>query len=149
MLIRRTIESDIPMLSRIVSQNYSRQMAEHFSAEVLTAFMPYPFRPFFYSAVEGDALVGCAGYVANWLAYGTFSLSWVNVELTKQKAGIGRALVDQCLADLHAVAEHVILATTVPDFYSKNWGFKRLATFGGLSGADVLMSLDLQTGPLS
>jgi predicted N-acetyltransferase YhbS len=127
MIIRRTIEDDIPALAHIVAGNYSRAIAESFTDEMLMTFAPYPYRPFFYTAVEDEAPIGCAGYVAAWLAYGTFTLSWVNVAKHQQRRGIGRQLVDRCMHDLKAKASFVILATSVPEFYSKIWGFEKIA----------------------
>ncbi len=127
MIIRRMIEDDIPILAHIVAENYSRAIAESFTDEMLMTFAPYPYRPFFYTAVENNEPIGCAGYVAAWLAYGTFTLSWVNVRKDMQGYGFGRKLVDRCMYDLKAKASFVILATSVPEFYSKNWGFKKIA----------------------
>lgn len=126
-VIRRLIEDDIPALAHIVAANYSRAIAESFVDEMVMTFAPYPYRPFFYTAIHEGEAVGCAGYVANWLAYGTFTLSWVNVAKRLQGNGIGRMLVDRCLHDLAAKASFVILATSVPDFYAKNWGFVKIA----------------------
>ena len=127
MIIRRTVEDDIPVLAHVVAGNYSREIAESFTDEMLMTFAPYPYRPFFYTAVENGEPIGCAGYVMAWLAYGTFTLSWVNVRKDMQGYGFGRQLVDRCLYDLEAKASFVILATSVPEFYSKNWGFAKIA----------------------
>lgn len=127
MHIRRMIEDDIPILAHIVAENYSRALAESFTDEMLMTFAPYPYRPFFYAAIEDNEPIGCAGYVASWLAYGTFTLAWVNVAKRLHGRGIGRQLVNRCMSDLQAKGSFVILATSVPDFYSKNWGFKKIA----------------------
>lgn len=126
MQIRRMMEADVPDLTHIVCANYSREIAESFADEMLATFAPYPYRPTFYTAIENDEPIGCAGYVAAWLAYGTFTLSWVNVAKQYQGYGHGRALVDRCLRDIKAKGTFVILATSVPEFYSKNWGFKQI-----------------------
>ena len=145
MIIRRTIEDDIPVLAHIVAENYSRAIAESFTDEMLMTFAPYPYRPFFYTAVVGGEPIGCAGYVASWLAYGTFTLSWVNVAKRLQGRGIGRQLVDRCMHDLKAKASFVMLATSVPDFYSKTWGFQKIAdmTSENEQRGTVVMSVNI------
>jgi N-acetylglutamate synthase-like GNAT family acetyltransferase len=145
LIIRRTIEDDIPVLAHIVAENYSRAIAESFTDEMLMTFAPYPYRPFFYTAIQDGEPIGCAGYVAAWLAYGTFTLSWVNVAKSLHGRGIGRQLVDRCLHDLKAKATFVILATSVPEFYSKNWGFQTIAdmTAENEKLGTVVMSLNI------
>lgn len=144
-IIRRTVENDIPALVEIVFKNYDKQIAEHFSAEILCAFSNYLFRPNFYTALIADnKVVGCASYISNWLSYGSFSLSWVNVGIEYQGNGYGKALVTKCLNDLNSIATLVLLATSVPEFYSKNWKFVTIDTFdGGDLTQDTLMSLKL------
>jgi predicted N-acetyltransferase YhbS len=146
-VVRRLIEDDIPALAHIIAANYSRSIAESFVDEMIMTFAPYPFRPFFYTAVHEGKVVGCAGYVANWLAYGTFTLSWVNVAKKLQGMGIGRMLVDRCLSDLAAKASFVILATSVPEFYAKNWGFVKIATMPSQENehlGNVVMSREIR-----
>lgn len=142
-MIRRTIESDIPALTKIVFKNYDKLTAEHFSAEVLCCFSNYLFRPNFYTALLNDEIVGCASYIPNWLSYGSFSLSWVNVDREHQNRGFGKALVTKCLNDLSSIATLILLATSVPEFYSKNWKFVTIDTFDGDMMTDTLMSLKL------
>lgn len=141
--IRRTIESDIPDLARIVSQNYSKETAEHFVPEVELSFASVPFRPWFYTAEIHGEIVGCGGYGVSWLAYGAFSLFWINVAGWSRHRGIGRTIVEQCLRDLESRATLVILATSVPEFYSKNWKFETLTKFHGDQMTDTLMALKL------
>lgn len=140
--IRRSIDEDIPALAGIVSENYTKETAEHFVTEIEQSFSSNPFRPWFYTALAGTQPVGCAGYNASWLTWGAYSLCWVNVASRVQKQGVGRALVDKCIADLRPRASLLILATTVPDFYSNNWGFERLMDFSDQL-ADTLMALKL------
>lgn len=142
-LIRRTIESDIPDLARIVSQNYTKETAEHFVPEAELSFASVPFRPWFYTAESEGSIVGCGGYGVSWLAYGAFSLFWINVAGRSRNRGIGHAIVDRCLHDLKSRATLVILATSVPDFYSKNWNFQTLTKFHGDQMTDTLMSLEI------
>src|ERR1700679_3918419 len=104
MIIRRTIESDIPALAKIVSENYTKETAEHFVTEIELSFTPVAFRPRFYTAEVERKIVGCGGYVTSWVSYGAFTLHWVNVD-----QGIGYALVEQCLDDLRHRANLVIL----------------------------------------
>lgn len=142
-LVRRTIEADIPVLARIVSQNYTKESAEHFVPEIEMSFAPVPFRPWFYSAELDGVVVGCGGYVTSWISYGAFTLCWVNVDSGWRYQGIGKVIVNQCLCDLTDRANIVILATSVPEFYSKNWGFKTLVEFRGDQITDTLMALKL------
>lgn len=147
MIIRRTIESDIPALARIVSQNYTKETAEHFVPEIELSFAPVAFRPWFYTAETNGLIVGCGGYVTSWVSYGAFTLCWVNVDPATRLKGIGKAIVDQCLRDLADRANIVILATSVPDFYSKNWKFETLTKFHGDQMTDTLMALKLPLLP--
>lgn len=141
--IRRTVEADIPALARIVSRNYTKGMAEHFVPEIELSFAPVAFRPWFYTAESPIGIVGCGGYVTSWVSYGAFTLCWVNVDPAMRFMGIGKAIVDRCLHDLADRANLVILATSVPDFYSKNWNFRVLTKFHGDQMTDTLMALEL------
>lgn len=143
-LIRRTTESDIPALARIISQNYTKEIAEHFVPEVELSFAPFAFRPWFYTAESDGTVVGCGGYVTSWVSYGAFTLCWINVDLSARLKGIGRAIVDQCLCDLADRANIVILATSVPEFYSKNWNFETLTKFHGDQMTNTLMVLKIR-----
>lgn len=143
LVIRRTVESDVPDLARIVAGNYNKETAEHFVPEVELSFASVPFRPWFYTAEADGAIVGCGGYGVSWLAYGAFSLFWINVDARRRSRGIGRAIVDHCLLDLRSRATLVLLATSVPDFYLTNWNFQTLTKFHGDQMTDTLMSLEL------
>jgi N-acetylglutamate synthase-like GNAT family acetyltransferase len=139
--IRRTVEADIPALARIVSQNYCKETAEHFVPEIELSFAPIAFRPWFYTAETLGSVVGCAGYTSSWVSYGAFTLCWVNVDKDRRHEGIGRALVNQCLNDLESRANLIILATSVPEFYERNWKFKVLTKYHGDQMTDTLMAL--------
>lgn len=146
MIIRRTIEDDIPELCSIVSKNYNRETAEHFFDEVSLSFSSHLGRPWFYTALtDANMVVGCAGYGPSWTDYGAYSLFWVNVGPADQDCGFGKALVDRCLLDLVSRANVVILATTVPEFYSKVWGFKTVFV-GQMAMCNTIMALELRKG---
>lgn len=143
MIIRQTIKGDIPNLAAIVSKNYSKLTAEYFCSEIDCSLGAYPFKPTFYTGLNYEEIIGCAGYVANWLAYGSFSLSWVNIKSSEQNKGYGKKLVQQCIDDLVPIASLILLSTDVPAFYSKNWGFKILDKTDTKMG-NILMGLNIK-----
>jgi N-acetylglutamate synthase-like GNAT family acetyltransferase len=144
--IRRTTEDDLPELCQIVSRNYDRETAEHFFDEANLSFSTRLGRPQFYTAVEGGRLLGCAGYGPSWLTYGVYSLFWVNVPPDWRLKGIGKQLVQRCLRDLTSRADVVVLATTVPDFYWRNWGFTTILE-SDMSKCNTIMALRLSKLP--
>lgn len=142
--IRRTSLDDIPSLTRIVHRNYAKETAEHFFDEINLSFSSALCRPWFYTAEDDElGVVGCAGYGTSWLAYGAYSLFWVNVDVRAQRRGVGTTLVQQCIDDLSHRATLILLATTIPGFYSKNWGFAARTDFSSDQTTYTLMSLEL------
>ena len=90
-------------------------------------------------------IVGLAGYAVSWLNYGVYELFWVGVLEEFRGMGAGKALVSQCLSDLAAIADQVILATDIPDFYAKNWKFAIMGSLPTTLGSkDVLMVKDMR-----
>lgn len=122
--IRRAREDDIAPLTKIVADNYSKAFAEQFGPEITCAFMPYPFRPNFLVAELQGKTIGCACWMSDWLSWGVFNLSWVQVEKKEQRSGIGRALVQECLDRIFSQGNCALLATDIPDYYERWWGFK-------------------------
>jgi GNAT superfamily N-acetyltransferase len=146
MIVRRLTEDDVAECTRIVCGNYDRETAEHFRDEVALSFSHHLGRPTFYVASDiHHQIYGCAGYGPSWLDYGVYSLFWVNTDLGARNRGVGKRLVNQCLLDLTSLASIVVLATTVPAFYSKNWGFKAMYR-GKMAMCTILMGLELAKG---
>ena len=146
MIIRRLCEDDIPPLAHMVKANWSRGDAEHFISEAECSFASYAWRPHFYTAEIDGVPVGCAAHVPNWISWGGYSLAWVGVFPSHQGQGVGRKLVNRCIDDIRARGTLIMLSTYVPEFYAKNWGFKKLQDFvGNDDKPSVLMSLDLRS----
>jgi N-acetylglutamate synthase-like GNAT family acetyltransferase len=138
-LIRRIVESDVPALVQIVSENYSIDSAERFAAEVEMCFVPAPWRPWYYIAEMDGYVVGCAGHTPSWISWSLHTLDWVNVAQSYRSRGVGTDLVNRCLFDLEKRARAVIISTTAPEFYQKCFGFEEIARLAAETDEDVLM----------
>lgn len=129
LVIRSMTVDDVPLLANIVSRNYNRHCAEAFHHEARCAFYHYPFPPRFIVAEDADkGVIGCACWNTDWVSWGIFNLSWVQVHPEHQGAGIGTALVNAALDELRPQASLVMLATTKPKYYER-WGFEALRTY--------------------
>lgn len=143
--LRRMNEDDIPFLTSIVSENYSKFFAEQFVNEANFALNKLPFKPNFIVIENQDKILGCACWNSNWCSWGVFNISWVQVKKHFQNIGIGKLLVNKCLEELKPQAGLIILSTSSPDYYSKNWGFKILQQYRGNEGENyILMSLEVK-----
>jgi GNAT superfamily N-acetyltransferase len=91
-----------------------REIADHFSTD-------YSTPPVHLVAEVDGHIVGTAGYQPSWMAWDLYELSWVMVDPSVQRRGIGRLLIDAIRqrvkenANIHAI----IFTTGVPDFYVK------------------------------
>lgn len=142
--LRRMREDDLPDLTLGVSKNYGLRFAEQFVVEATCAFMPYPFRPHFTVAEIEGRIVGCGCWASDWISWGVFNVSWVQVSPNMQSRGIGRAIMGRILDELRPQANLVMLATQIPTYYSRHWNFQELHKYA--AGEDeeyMLMSLIL------
>lgn len=126
-MIRPMTQTDLPQCMRLAREGWDKFAGQVAQPEFMEMFTASAWRPFFYVAEDGGRLVGMAGWNTSWLTYGIYNLFWVAVQKNCRGAGIGRALVSKCLNDLEPLADAVMLMTSVPEFYEKNWGFKTIA----------------------
>lgn len=124
MIIRPMRPDDIPGGLAVAAEGWNKYTAQVAQPDFSDAFSNAAWKPFFYVAQVEGAIVGTACHVVSWLCYGVHNLAWVAVRKAHRGHGIGVALVDRCLDDLRPVADAVMLATNVPDFY-RRWGFRR------------------------
>ncbi len=141
--IRRLEPNDVPAALHIVRANWSEATAQSAHVEFGQAFSSAVWRPIFYAAEEDGRVVGTAGYAVSWMQYGVYDITWVNVQTDRQRDGIGRMLVSQCLDDIRAVGSLAMLSTKVPDYYARWWGFVRCFEHDGY----VFMRLALADRP--
>lgn len=138
--IRAMTPADLPALLEIASEAWGRLTGQTAQPDFCEMFSGSAWRPHYYVAVVEDEVVGMIGWKTSWLCYGIYDLFWLAVRKNYRKKGIGRKLVERCLFDLKALADVVMLVTNVPDFYSKNWGFRLVANLKTLEGyGDNLM----------
>lgn len=148
--IRLLEPRDVPDVRTVISHTLGKRTAEMAHVDLNEAFGPGAWRPTFYVA-EMEAtrgIVGVAAYNTTWLAYGTYALSWVNVDPWVQGCGIGTSLVKRCLRDLRPIARLVLLTTeTEADWYAKHFGFVALKQQPGENDqTETLMALDIREG---
>lgn len=122
--IRPMRQSDIPSCLGVVAEGWNKYTAQTAQPDFSDAFSNAAWKPFFYVAEDDGVVVGTACHVVSWLCYGVYNLAWVAVKREFRGHGIGVTLVDRCLVDLRPVADAVMLATNIPDFYQR-WGFRR------------------------
>jgi predicted N-acetyltransferase YhbS len=134
MIIRVMQQSDIPAALGVVADAWGKKTAQMAQPDFSDAFASSAWKPIFYVAEIDGFVVGTACYVVSWLCYGVYNLAWVAVQKEFRGRGIGRSLVERCLADLSPIADEIMLATNVPDFY-RPMGFVR---FGGLKTTENL-----------
>jgi ribosomal protein S18 acetylase RimI-like enzyme len=140
-------QADLPSVLAVASSGFGRADAQMAQPDFNDMFSPASWRPFFYVATNrGDGrIIGVAGYAVSWLSYGVYELFWVGVLKEFQGMGTGKALVSQCLADLATIADQVILATDIPEFYAKNWKFATVRSLPtSLGSKDVIMIKDMR-----
>jgi ribosomal protein S18 acetylase RimI-like enzyme len=130
MEIRRLTQDDIPECLHIVRRNWSLETAQSCHVELGQSFGTAVWRPIFYVACDA-AILGLAGYSVSWMNYGIYDITWVNVDPSHQRRGVGKSLVDRCLHDISAVGSLVMLSTDKPEYYEQHWGFLRCFTHDG------------------
>jgi N-acetylglutamate synthase-like GNAT family acetyltransferase len=100
-------------------------------AEINQAFTNDIWKPTFYVALDDlNYVLGLAGYHISWLDYGIYEISWVNVSSVWQSKGVGKTLVQKCLEDISTLGHTAMLATHIPDYFSTNFGFEKIANYG-------------------
>jgi predicted N-acetyltransferase YhbS len=149
-LIRSMKDDDVSILAAIIGKNYNKHCAEAFHHEARCAFYHYPFKPRFLVAENFSKIVGCVCWNTDWVSWGVFNISWVQVDPEYKGQGIGKMLVDAALTELRPIASMVLLATTKPAYYER-WGFQPLKSYRAtveyeVSGeTEILMGLTIAT----
>jgi GNAT superfamily N-acetyltransferase len=138
-MLRRLTQNDIPQCLHIAKANWGIDIAQSCVVELGQAFNSAVWKPNFYVAEEDQRVIGFAGYAASWMHYSIQEITWVNVDPSYHRNGIGRGLVNQCIDDIQAVGSVIMLSTTIPEYYEKWWSFKRCFE----KGIDTIMWLDL------
>ena len=140
--IRKLRKQDIDAASAIVTRNYSPAYGRLARAEVAAMFdLSAVSRPTYYAAIEGNRLLGFAGYVVSWMDYEVANIFWVNVDPDHQKRGIGKLLINTLIAKAQKdkAINLVLLTTKTPAYYRKHFGFRTISKFG--PNQDHLMEL--------
>jgi N-acetylglutamate synthase-like GNAT family acetyltransferase len=143
-LIRRMVQADLPGVLAVASSafvGYAHAEAQRDFSEMFTAAAS---RPFFHIAEIDGAVVGIAGYGESRLTYRVYELFWVGVLKEHRGKGVGKMLVSQCLSDLAAVADQVILVTCKREYFKKQ-GFTVVGPLPTTEGpTDILMNKDMR-----
>ena len=94
-------------------------------------FKNYVINPQYIVAEDKGEIIGLAGYIQSWMDYNIYNIFWVNVAPNYQGKGIGKALVAKVINIIKKKknVKMILLTASIPKFYSKNFGFKTLATF--------------------
>ena len=109
-------------------------------AEINQTFTGDIWKPTFYVAYdELDYIHGLAGYHVSWLDYGIYEISWVNVAAITQGKGVGKLLVENCLADIAVLGHTAMLATHIPEYFETNFGFKTISHYGEPPEMSIMM----------
>jgi ribosomal protein S18 acetylase RimI-like enzyme len=126
-IIRALQQSDIPACLGIACEAWDRATAQMCQPDLESAFAIAVWKPFFYVAEVESEVVAMGGYGVSWLTYGVYNLFWHAVRKSHRGRGIGRAMVNRRLDDLRPIANVVMIATKIPDYYSRFWNFRAVA----------------------
>jgi GNAT superfamily N-acetyltransferase len=118
--------ADIPRCIAITGECWDRFTAQLASPDFESMFSGAVWKPFFYVAEQDGRVVGVAGYGVSWLSYGIYNMFWHGVTPGARRHGIGASLVRRRLADLAPIADVVMIATKIPDYYIR-FGFETVA----------------------
>jgi hypothetical protein len=130
-IIRPLEARDLVGCIDLVRQAYGIPYARYAEIELNQALAASAPKPFFIVHATDDLVTGFAGYCPSGLDFAIWSLIWVNTRPGWRRRGIGRVLVQRCLSDMTAIASTAILATTIPDWYERHFGFRRIYEYGG------------------
>lgn len=123
--IRPILRRDLPACAELaeavwpnenIGPRTIREISEHFNQE-------YYSPPLYFVAIVDETIVGHAGYQKSWMSGGdVYELSWVMVHPSRQKRGIGRALIAHIRNEIRhkdQTAQVMVFVTGVPEFYAK------------------------------
>lgn len=119
--------TDIPRVLAITGECWDRFTAQLAQPDFESMFSGAVWKPFFYVAEAEGTVIGVAGYGVSWLSYGIYNMFWHGVTPSARRQGVGENLVRRRLADLAPIADVVMIATKIPDYYAKHFGFKTIA----------------------
>lgn len=144
--IRPMVAADIPSVLAITAECWNRFTAQLAQPDFESMFSGAVWKPFFYVAVSDGAVIGMAGYGVSWLSYGIYNMFWHGVTPSARNRGVGMSLVQRRLDDLAPIADVVMIATKIPDYYSKHFGFRTVALVQTAENyGDNIMLLDRKT----
>ncbi|MBI1969606.1 GNAT family N-acetyltransferase [Candidatus Woesearchaeota archaeon] len=148
MNIRLAKQKDIPVLVRIVRNNYSQDYAFRSRKELLAMFYNKAFQPQYIVAEKDKNIVGFGGYVQSPMDYSIYEIFWVNIKQGFQRQGIGTVIVRHLLRKIQKMkgkdkARMVVLTTRSPAFYKK-FGFKTACRLKSREGNSYFMSLPIR-----
>lgn len=130
MKLRALKPSDIKKASKVVGENYSKKDEDLSYKEMEAMFKNYVLKPQYIIAEEKGEIVGLAGYIQSWMDYNVYNIFWVNVSPSRQREGIGSALIQKIIKTIkRKKAAMILLTTSKPKFYSKKFNFKTLSKF--------------------
>lgn len=79
----------------------------------------------FWVAVEKRGIVGCCALHISWEDLA--EVKSLAVEKNRQKRGVGKALVEQCLAEARELGAKKVFALTYKPKFFKKLGFRQIA----------------------
>lgn len=135
MRVRLLKKTDIGQASEIVGEDWSKSYRKTSAVEMKAEFINKVDPPKYMVAEDGGRVVGLGGYIQSWMDYHVYNIFWVAVEPKWQGKGIGKGIVNGLISDIKKArgenkAHMILLTTDKPSFYSKNFGFKTISTFG-------------------
>jgi N-acetylglutamate synthase-like GNAT family acetyltransferase len=86
--------------------------------EVYQAFHDL-FLPWFVIAQNDSDVIGFSMLTASMMSTDLLMITWVAVHPDHRGQGLGTRLLDVCLKEVHRRNKPVLLATSVPGFYTK------------------------------
>lgn len=122
--LRLISRDDLPACIEIVRRNYDQSIARLAAMELAHSSLTT------YVAEQDGVIVGCAAYAPATMDYGVYEICWINVTPASQRRGIGRMLVEKCLADVRSVGNMVLLSARTPQYYAEHWGFRAIHNYG-------------------
>jgi ribosomal protein S18 acetylase RimI-like enzyme len=135
--IRTTLADDSPFILEIASGEplFSPQEADTVG-ELLQDYLHRPDHNgyYFMTAEANGAVAGFACYGPTPLTHGTYDLYWICVEAGQKGQGVGRALMQAVIEQLHQLAGRLLVLDTSgrPDYaptraFYERLGFRRTA----------------------
>jgi len=131
MIIRKVQSYDIPQIYHLLYEEWGIDVADRIIAEVNDAFELGTFKPHYYVAMDGNFMLGFAGFVPSHILHGVYELNGIVVTKAYKRTGVGSALTKKRLEEIKKLSGTlIILMTKQVDFFSK-YGFDIVADYDG------------------